>query len=141
MKKIKNIILILTISLSLVACTNNDTSITSNESKSIDITIIDESSGSENILFDETIDASSSNNLYEVLENNKDKIQMSGKVEEYGFALYELMGVECNWEKGPWWIYSSDNNETCVKMGMCPVMEEIIVKDKDKFIFKLTSNI
>lgn len=78
--------------------------------------------------------------LKELLESEKD-LKAELKDGPYGAYLESLMGEAQDMDKGPWWIYSSENNEDCVKQGMCPAVEKVNLKDKDSFTFSLTSDI
>lgn len=78
--------------------------------------------------------------LKELLESEKD-LKAELKDGPYGAYLESLMGEAQDMDKGPWWVYSSENNEDCVKQGMCPAVEKVNLKDKDSFTFSLTSDI
>lgn len=59
----------------------------------------------------------------------------------YGDFVTSMLGEAQN-DKGPWWIYSSENNQDCKNAdGFCPAVNQVHVQDQDVFEFKLTSEI
>lgn len=105
--------------------------------KSIEITVVDESDQGKELL-KETLDTDAAN-LTDLL---KEKEDLKAVIEDgtYGAYLTSLAGKAQDAEKGPWWVYESDNNEICVKGGMCPAMDEVLIQDGDRFVFKLTAS-
>lgn len=78
--------------------------------------------------------------LKELLQEQK---EWQAVMEEgaYGAFLVSLAGYEQDMQKGPWWLYTSDNNAQCQKQGMCPALSELTIQDGDVFHFFLTSDI
>ena len=55
---------------------------------------------------------------------------------KYGATIVSILDVETkDWNKGPWWLYESDNNEACKEAGMCPAASSLEIKDGDNFTF------
>jgi hypothetical protein len=69
-------------------------------------------------------------------------IELSGnKTDAYGrfiVAINEFKTEDSN--KGPWWIYDSKTNETCVTAGYCSGIDATPVYDKDVFEFTFTDS-
>ena len=137
MKKLFKSLVVLLLALTLFGC-QKDIKDESNESKTIHVTIVDNSEEKKSVLFDDSIDTTGCTSLYDALEKNKDKLKLVGENGEYGFFILELMGKGGDSDKGPWWIYNSSNNETCIKMKYCPAVSELDIKDQDSFEFVLS---
>lgn len=106
------------------------------EDLTLHITVIDET---KNItLLDKEITVSD-----QAIETLEDFLQYAPELEtelstgSYGAQIDGLMGLKTqNWSSGPWWVYESDNNESCVAMGMCDAISSLKVKEGDHFVFK-----
>lgn len=42
--------------------------------------------------------------------------------------------------QAPWWMFESENNETCKLEGFCPSSDNVPINDQDSFTFYLTSS-
>ena len=126
--------------LSAVGCTKNETkNDTPVETIHIHMTIVDTVSGTE--LFDDEISAEGTElTLADVLSANAEKLQLVSEDSAYGMQINGLMGVETeNWSSGPWWMYTSENNESCLNAGYCTGASELPVADGDKFEFTFST--
>lgn len=57
----------------------------------------------------------------------------------FGSFIDGLFGyVTEDMDNGPWWTYSSENNETCVTFGYCPAVNDVAINDGDEFYFTFT---
>lgn len=77
--------------------------------------------------------------LRELLEEET-SLQAVMEDSTYGALLTSLLGHEQDMDKGPWWLFSSDNNKDCVAQNMCPVLDQVNLSDQDAFLFELTSD-
>ncbi len=59
----------------------------------------------------------------------------------YGAYLITLLDETQASQKGPWWVYESDNNEVCTAMEYCPALDKVTIKDKDEFTFSLINEL
>lgn len=62
----------------------------------------------------------------------------SGSFGSYVDGLFGLTTTDMN--TGPWWTYSSENNETCVSLGYCPAVNDVAINDGDNFHFTWTKS-
>lgn len=97
---------------------------------------IDVQSATQDVHMKHTSEAST---LLELLQEEGFDVEIKEGV--YGAYLESFRGEAQNMEEGPWWVYSSENNQDCVSQGMCPSLDQVHLKDKDKFFFSLTSDI
>ncbi len=68
------------------------------------------------------------------------KLQPAIEDGQYGRFITGLCGVsQGDMKTGPWWLYSSEKNEVCKAQGMCPGIDDVVIKDGDDFTFTLTS--
>lgn len=77
--------------------------------------------------------------LSEFMKEEKD-VKAVVEQGEYGSLLTEIYGLKQDMEKGPWLVYDSDNNASCLEAGMCPAMDEVVLKDGDYFRVELISS-
>ncbi|MEG0176254.1 hypothetical protein [Anaerorhabdus sp.] len=78
--------------------------------------------------------------LGDALVEAKD-IKMVTEESAYGRYIVALCDVsQGSQEAGPWWLYESDNNESCKAQGMCMGIDETVIKDGDNFTFNLTAD-
>ena len=136
MKRIIKIIILISIMTLAIGCTNTSNK-TNDKVMKVNITIIDNTTDKE--LYNNELDATGCNTLTELLNKYEKELGYKGEKQEYGTVILGLKDAMSNMDKGPWWIYSSDNNEVCLKMGMCPSADQTILNDKDNFVFTLTS--
>lgn len=60
---------------------------------------------------------------------------------QYGKTILGMMGVKTeDFNKGPWWLYESENNESCKAAGSCDAASNLKIKDGDSFTFKYTDS-
>lgn len=136
MKRIIKIMILISIMTLAIGCTNTSNK-TNDKVMKVNITIIDNTTDKE--LYNNELDATGCNTLTELLNKYEKELGYKGEKQEYGTVILGLKDAMSNMDKGPWWIYSSDNNEVCLKMGMCPSADQTILNDKDNFVFTLTS--
>lgn len=123
----KKIILILSLIL-LTACSKGG----NNELKEVEIIVEDRKN--DQILFQEVISTHSAtldDLIQEVEALNAGLVKGA-----YGNYIEALCGL--NQKDGYYWIYTSDNNEICKKMGACPAIAEVYLEDQDRFHFSYT---
>lgn len=54
----------------------------------------------------------------------------------YGKTIMGLKGVETeSFDKGPWWTYTSSNNDACQKTGVCDACGSLPIENGDAFTF------
>ena len=59
---------------------------------------------------------------------------------QYGAKIISILDVETeDWNKGPWWLYESDNNKACQEAGMCDAASKLEIADGDNFTFDFKS--
>lgn len=106
--------------------------------KTLQIVVVDGSNGGVE-LFNGSIKTDAEMLAEALLEAKELKVVAQNST--YGRFISSMCGVEQGpIESGPWWLYESDNNETCKAQGMCIGIDETVIKDGDKFVFTLTSN-
>lgn len=59
----------------------------------------------------------------------------------YGAFLTSLADHKQDLQSGPWWIYTSPNNQICQAQGMCPSLDQVSIQNGDSFHFTLTMEI
>lgn len=104
------------------------------QNKEISIQIIDMHEP-EKVLFDEVV--SCENESLGDFFDTQDQITVEIEESEYGAYIVSMMGQASDNEY--FWVYESENNQTCLDLGMCPAIDECILEDGDQFIFKLTN--
>ncbi|MCI5773626.1 MAG: DUF4430 domain-containing protein [Erysipelotrichaceae bacterium] len=131
----------LTMMMLLTGCNSKATTATTTvpaETKEVSLEIIvnDEVNGEE--LFNDTITVEGNiESLYDFLKE-VDELKLEFGEGSYGTYIDGMMGLKQDFNKGPWWLYSSENNETCQAEGMCPAVKDLKIKDGDKFVFSYT---
>lgn len=74
--------------------------------------------------------------LYDFLDK-ADELQVVAEDGQYGKTLMGMMGVETeDFNKGPWWMYESENNDSCQAAGQCDAMSSLKIEDGDSFTFR-----
>ncbi len=142
MKKLTKYMLSCLLMLTLVGCstqTEPEVSPAATETITLNFTIKDLSKEAEIVLYEGPVVVSAEcETLADVLLEVE---EFNVKTEEgaYGLTLLAMMDVEGDWEKGPWWLYESDNNTSCVNAGYCDGISTLEIEDNDNFTFKLTS--
>lgn len=75
--------------------------------------------------------------LDELVEDKVITIELAGeKTDSFGryiVSMFDKMGGT----NGPWWLFESDNNPTCVSQGFCNGIDKNPIQDQDEFVFFL----
>ncbi len=107
--------------------------------KELQITIVDAMNEDE-VLLDKVF-YTDAETLYDFLleeEELKTEFDMSGG---FGAFIISMYGIEQgSMETGPWWLYSSETNETCKAAGYCPGVSSLVLELEDEFVFKYTDS-
>lgn len=150
MKKISRILLCALLALSLAGCSSKPAPTPTplpteeakqNEQETITLTfnVIDATQENKVLFEGEVVVPAECKTLAEVLLA-AEELQLKSEESQYGMKILGLMGVEGNWDKGPWWLYESENNAACTAAGACDGASTLEVADGDIFTFKLTSD-
>lgn len=110
------------------------------ENITLDLEIINV--GEDKVLFDDEVTVEGTvSTLEDFLVLAQDKLEIEfEKGGPYGTALIGMLGYKTeDWNKGPWWLYESENNESCKAAGFCEGISSLKVKNGDKFVFKFTN--
>lgn len=106
--------------------------------KTLNLVVVDESNGNVE-LYKGSI-KTDAETLGEALLSTK-QLEVVAEESSFGRFISSMCGVEQGpIETGPWWLYESDNNETCKVQGMCLGIDDTVIKDGDNFTFTLTSS-
>lgn len=134
----KNILLMgLCTGMILTGCASQSDTDSSVKEVSLDIVVKDEVNDKE--LFNETLRKEGDiENLYDFL-SECDELEVVFEDGSYGATIDSMLGLKQDFNKGPWWLYSSENNETCKEEGMCPAVEKLEINDGDQFVFSYTN--
>lgn len=134
----KNILLMgLCTGMILTGCASQSDTDSSVKEVSLDIVVKDEVNDKE--LFNETLTKEGDiENLYDFL-SECDELEIVFEDGSYGATIDSMLGLKQDFNKGPWWLYSSENNETCKEEGMCPAVEKLEINDGDQFVFSYTN--
>ena len=142
MKKLFKLLLVVGMVFSLIGCQSND----KGEQKDVNeftlkIVIEDQSGETPEILFDDEVVVNGEVKTLEdflVLAQKELNVEMEDSA--YGKVILGMMGKTGDWDKGPWWLYESVNNDSCKEAGFCTGASELVVEDQDEFLFKLTND-
>lgn len=134
----KNILLMgLCAGMILTGCALQSETDSSVKEVSLDIVVKDEVNDKE--LFNETLTKEGDiENLYDFL-SECDELEVVFEDGSYGAYIDSMLGLKQDFNKGPWWLYSSENNETCKEEGMCPAVQNLEINDGDQFVFSYTN--
>lgn len=134
----KNILLMgLCTGMILTGCASQSETDSSVKEVSLDIVVKDEVNDKE--LFNETLTKEGDiENLYDFL-SECDELEVVFEDGSYGATIDSMLGLKQDFNKGPWWLFSSENNETCKEEGMCPAVEKLEINDGDQFVFSYTN--
>lgn len=134
----KNILLMgLCTGMILTGCASQSDTDSSVKEVSLDVVVKDEVNDKE--LFNETLTKEGDiENLYDFL-SECDELEVVFEDGSYGATIDSMLGLKQDFDKGPWWLYSSENNETCKEEGMCPAVEKLEINDGDQFVFSYTN--
>ena len=107
----KNILLMgLCAGMILTGCASQSDTDSSVKEVSLDIVVKDEVNDKE--LFNETLTKEGDiENLYDFL-SECDELEVVFEDGSYGATIDSMLGLKQDFDKGPWWLYSSENNET-----------------------------
>lgn len=76
-------------------------------------------------------------------EMKKDKkIKLKYENSTYGMYITGMGSdklISQDIEKGLYWMYTSDNNKSCVEAGYCDGADTLKIADKDTFVFALSN--
>lgn len=104
---------------------------------SLEIVVKDEVNGKE--LFNETVTKEGEiENLYDFLVQC-DELEVEFEEGSYGTYIDSMLDLKQDFDKGPWWLYSSENNTACQAEGMCPSVKDLSIEDGDQFVFTYTN--
>ena len=134
----KNILLMgLCAGMILTGCASQSDTDSSVKEVSLDIVVKDEVNDKE--LFNETLTKEGDiENLYDFL-SECDELEVVFEDGSYGATIDSMLGLKQDFNKGPWWLFSSENNETCKEEGMCPDLLNLEINDGDQFVFSYTN--
>lgn len=134
----KNILLMgLCAGMILTGCASQSDTDSSVKEVSLDIVVKDEVNDKE--LFNETLTKEGDiENLYDFL-SECNELEIVFEEGSYGAYIDSMLGLKQDFNKGPWWLYSSKNNETCKEEGMCPAVQNLGINDGDQFVFSYTN--
>lgn len=134
----KNILLMgLCAGMILTGCASQSDADSSVKEVSLDIVVKDEVNDKE--LFNETLTKEGDiENLYDFL-SECDELEIVFEEGSYGAYIDSMLGLKQNFDKGPWWLFSSENNATCKEEGMCPAVQNLEINDGDQFVFSYTN--
>lgn len=134
----KNILLMgLCAGMILTGCASQSDTDSSVKEVSLDIVVKDEVNDKE--LFNETLTKEGDiENLYDFL-SECDELEIVFEEGSYGATIDSMLGLKQDFNKGPWWLYSSENNATCKEEGMCPAVQNLEINDGDQFVFSYTN--
>lgn len=109
------------------------------ETISLHITIKDEVHNK--ILFKDEVSVKGDVKTLADFLSKADELQVKMEDGQYGKTIMGMKGVETkDFNKGPWWLYESENNESCKKAGSCDAASSLEIKNGDDFVFKYTSS-
>ena len=102
--------------------------------------IVVENQQTDEILYEgKCTSVTSGNTLADFLEGAKD-LEVEMEDGSYGKTIISILGLKTeDWNKGPWWTYSSNTNKTCQEAGYCPACSELEIKENDSFVFTYSS--
>ena len=140
MKKIISVLAIVSV-LVLGGCSTKEEPVKDSkkqEETTLHITVKDEVNNKELYKGDVSVDGNVKT-LADFLEK-ADKLKVEMEDGQYGKTLISILGVKTeDFNTGPWWLYESKNNESCVAAGQCDAASSLKIKDGDYFTFKYTS--
>lgn len=93
------------------------------------------------VIFDKDVTVKEEVKTLEDFLKNADELKAEISKGEFGAQIDGMLDLKTeDWQKGPWWLYSSENNEQCKKAGFCDAASALEVKDGDTFTFTYSSN-
>lgn len=136
MRKKLMICIVLVIGIMMSGCTSQKQS---SEVKGISLEIVVEDKVNNKELFNDVITQEGEiSTLYDFLKEC-DELEVEFGEGAYGVYIDGMMGLKQDFDKGPWWLYSSENNEMCKENGMCPGIGKLTIQDGDKIVFQFTN--
>jgi len=107
------------------------------EQREVSVYIVVEDTTTSSVLFEGEISAVGEIETLEDLLAIVPELEVVMSKGAYGVQIDSILGVKTeNWSKGPWWVFSSDNNTSCVEMGMCPAISEVVIENNNRFKFE-----
>ena len=138
MKKTIILSLVLGLGIMLSGCSEKKEPAGEEKEVTLHVVVEDKVNGKELVNKDIT-QTGQINTLNDFLEKCEE-LDVVFKDGSYGAYIDEMSGLKQDFNKGPWWLYESDNNETCKESGMCPAVEELKIQDGDSFKFLYTKD-
>lgn len=133
----KKMLMLLVCCFMFVGCAKEETKTPEKEIR-LEVIIKDEVNKKE--LFNETITQKGNiKTLYDFLEACEE-LEVKFNKGSYGTYIESIKGMKQDFDKGPWWLFSSENNDVCVENGMCPTVKEVTIEDGDQFVFSYTNS-
>ena len=107
--------------------------------KTIYITLIDRTT--EQTIIDNQAFETSSLTLGKFFDENQQGLILVLGDHGFGRSIDEFNGLisDMSSPSGPWIVYSSENNQSCVSNGYCLGIDDLPIYDGDYFVFEYTS--
>lgn len=126
--------LVLGLGIVLTGCSEKKDTTSNEKEVTLHIVVEDKINGKE-LVNEEITQSGKIDTLYDFLEKCDD-LDIVFKDGSYGTYIDEMKGLKQDFDKGPWWLYESETNETCKESGMCPAVKDLKIKDGDSFLFE-----
>lgn len=69
------------------------------------------------------------------------ELQVEVEKGSYGTTIIGILGMKTeDFNKGPWWLYESSTNASCIKNGMCNAADQLEIQNNDHFVFTFTNS-
>ncbi|MFV0498465.1 MAG: hypothetical protein ACK5NF_00275 [Bacilli bacterium] len=111
--------------------------------KTITISFVDEVSNPTITIFENLEYQTNSLTLGQFLDEIKEDkdIKIGCTDSQYGRCIEGIGSLlsDFNNAEGPWILYSSQDNQSCLNVGYCPGIDELAINDGDNFQFTFTN--
>ena len=106
--------------------------------KQITITLVDKITGE--VVIDKQVFTTDAETLGGFFDEDHKGIDVTMSTSAYGRAIEDFNGLDGDMASatGPWIVYESENNQSCVANGFCTGIDELPIYDGDYFVFSLT---